>query len=74
MTRVGLRTPRGLATAVERNRIKRQLRAILRGPTLQLRPGADVVIVIRPTQRRADTPALERDMARLLKKLGALRP
>jgi ribonuclease P protein component len=49
--RVGLRTKRGLKGAVVRNRLKRQLRVVVRRaqPRLLAR-GMDIVIVVHPKQ------------------------
>lgn len=51
ITRVGLRTRRGLKGAVVRNRLKRQIRAIVDARAFPLRAGLDIVIVIHPPSR-----------------------
>ena len=50
-TRIGLRTKRGLKGAVVRNRLKRQLRAVVSQAGRHLRPGAvDIIVVVHPKQ------------------------
>ena len=71
-TRVGLRTRRGLKGAVERNRLKRQLRAAVYQHTLPLRGGLDVVIVIHPRTRLVGSASLESELKTLCKRVGAL--
>lgn len=72
VTRVGLRTKRGLKGAVVRNRLKRQLRGILERQQRRLRTGLDLVIVIHPPTGQSDTPKLETELISLCKRLGAL--
>lgn len=69
-TRVGLRTRRGLTGAVERNRLKRQLRAIIYAHAFPFRSGFDVVVVIHPQGARARSEALKRELITLCKKAG----
>ncbi len=69
---MGLRTRRGLTGAVERNRLKRQLRTILYARPLPLRSGLDVVIVIHPATLPAKTPRLEEELRTLCTRIGAL--
>ena len=71
-TRVGLRTRRGLKGAVERNRLKRQLRALLASSELSLRQGVDVVIVIHPPSLPARTRQLAAELETLCKRAGIL--
>lgn len=71
-TRIGLRTRRGLKGAVVRNRLKRQLRAIVYEGTLLLRQGLDIVIVIHPTRIPAPTDSLRTELTGLCKRAGAL--
>ena len=71
-TRVGLRTRRGLKGAVERNRLKRQLRSVLYTQRFPLRPGMDVVIVIHPKTLPANTLRMEDELRTLCKHIGAL--
>jgi len=72
VTRVGLRTKRGLKGAVVRNRLKRQMRALVFGRSLPLKRGVDMVIVIHPTRTPIGTPELERELRTLLLRAGAI--
>jgi len=47
-TRFGFATSRKLGGAVERNRVRRRLRSILRGLEPRLEGGWDVLIAVRP--------------------------
>jgi ribonuclease P protein component len=52
--RVGIIVPKYRHSAVERNRLKRQLRDIVRTQLLGTLPAIDVVIKAQPTSYRAD--------------------
>lgn len=69
-TRVGLRTRRGLKGATVRNRLKRQLRAIVQMQRVPLKPGVDLVIVIHPRTIPATTKILEQELRVLCKRAG----
>ena len=71
-TQVGLRTRRGLKGAVVRNRLKRQLRAIIRSQERQLRQGIDLVVVLHPPTPTVTTVTLEQEFLALCKRLGAV--
>ena len=71
-TQVGLRTRRGLKGAVVRNRLKRQLRAIVRAQAQRLRQGIDLVVVLHPPDPTATTANLEHEFLVLCKRLGAV--
>jgi ribonuclease P protein component len=47
-TRIGLSTPRTLGGAVQRNRVRRRLRSLLRERMSRIGPGWDVLIIARP--------------------------
>ena len=47
-TRVGLSTPRTLGGAVQRNRVRRRLRSLLRERIGRIGPGWDVLLIARP--------------------------
>jgi len=46
--RLGLAVPRGVGTAVARNRVKRRLRELWRGRLERVPAGCDYVLVVRP--------------------------
>jgi len=71
-TQVGLRTRRGLKGAVVRNRLKRQLRAIVRAQEQQLRQGIDLVVVLHPPAPTVTTAILKQEFLALCKRLGAV--
>jgi len=64
-TRIGLRTRKGLKGAVVRNRLKRQLRALLFSERIPLRIGVDVVVVIHPPTPGVATPSLAKELLAL---------
>ena len=70
--RVGLRTRKGLKGAVERNRFKRQLRAIVNEQRISLRPGLDIIIVIHPRTIPTPTKDLERELLELCRRTNVL--
>lgn len=66
--------PRHKRTAVARNRIKRQLREIVRTvllPALALSPPLDVVVRAAPEAYDADMATLLADLVQAARKLGA---
>ncbi len=62
--RVGLTTGRVLGKAVERNRIKRRMRAVVRAQLQLLSGPIDVVLHPRRQVLEAEFSAIERDVAR----------
>lgn len=68
VTRVGLRTRRGVRPAVVRNRLKRQVRAMLASPHVSLRAGFDVVIVLHPPKSPVTSRVLEEELLNLCQK------
>lgn len=58
--------------AVVRNRIKRQLRAVIRDRLPNISPGWQVVIVVRPSAVECDFADFLRELEYLLKKLNIL--
>ena len=73
LVRIGFRTRRGLKGAVQRNRLKRQLRALVYANQARLRSGFDLVIVAHPPTLPAPTASLQHALLSLCKKAGALR-
>lgn len=47
-TRIGLSTPRTLGGAVQRNRVRRRLRSLLRERIGGIGPGWDLLVIARP--------------------------
>ncbi len=70
--RVGLTVPKALGKAVDRNRIKRRLRAIVRG-TLPLLGGGPLDVVLHPKRSvlEAPFPVLQREVALIFKSVHA---
>jgi ribonuclease P protein component len=52
-SRVGLSTPRTLGGAVQRNRVRRRLRELLRQRLERIGPGWDLLIIARPATSEA---------------------
>lgn len=63
--------------AVERNRIKRQIREILRQKLEEIRPGADIVIIMRPTgkatQKKRESREISKTIEMGLRKAGLIK-
>ena len=59
--------------AVVRNRIKRQIKAVLRKKMPDISPGWQIVIVVRPSAIECDFADFLRELDYLLKKLKLLR-
>jgi len=66
MTRVGFSVSRRVGGAVERNRVKRRLREVIRRQLARIAPGYDLVITARPGAAEARMETLEQDVAVLL--------
>ena len=58
MTRIGLATPATLGGAVERNRVRRRLRALVRGRHGEMGAGWDLLVIVKPDARAASYSAL----------------
>ena len=63
-TRVGLIVPRYRQSAVDRNRLKRRLRELVRHLILPARFDVDIVLRARPEAYRADFDGLQKDVDR----------
>jgi ribonuclease P protein component len=62
--RVGIVVPRYSASAVDRNRLKRRLRELVRTRLLSTIPSVDIVIRARPEAYAVSFDALEADIVR----------
>lgn len=71
-TKVGIRTRRGMKGAVVRNRLRRQMRAVLQAQQQRLAAGYDLVIVLHPEPPRATSSQLEQEFIQLCKRLKLL--
>ena len=69
-SRYGLTVSRRLGTAVERNRVKRRLREILR--QLPLKPGWDLVFIARPPASKVKFDELQHSVGKLLSRARLL--
>ncbi|MDQ3690138.1 MAG: ribonuclease P protein component [Chloroflexota bacterium] len=52
-TRIGLSTPRAIGGSVQRNRVRRRLRSLLRERIGRIGPGWDLLLIARPVAGRA---------------------
>ena len=57
-SRIGLSTPKSLGGAVDRNRVRRRLRELLRGRLGRIGPGWDLLLIARPGASRASQAEL----------------
>jgi ribonuclease P protein component len=72
--RVGIVVPRYSGSAVDRNRLKRRLRELVRTRLLPVAPSVDVVIRARPDAYTASFDALAVDITRATTQLPRLFP
>lgn len=70
----GLISPRKLGTAVERNRIRRRLREIIRAHRARIVDGAWLVVIARWRAPSAEFSELENEWLRLANRAGILQP
>jgi ribonuclease P protein component len=68
-TRLGLSTPRTIGGAVERNRLRRRLRELMRARRVELGVGWDLLLIARPEAARATYAELGEALASLLRRL-----
>ncbi len=76
INRIGLSVPKREGGAIERNRVKRIIRAGLQGVERRhpLRRGYLIVIASRPGIERQKSPAIESELRYIFKKLEMLEP
>jgi len=72
ISRLGLRTRRGLKGAVVRNRLKRQMRSLVGTGRLPWRTGLDIVIVMHPSKLPISSTELKTELAHLCRRAGAI--
>ncbi|MDQ2935184.1 MAG: ribonuclease P protein component [Chloroflexota bacterium] len=68
-TRLGLSTPRSIGGAVERNRVRRRLRQLMRARRSDLGVGWDLLLIARPEAGRATYAELQEALGSLLRRL-----
>ena len=71
-TRVGLVTSRRVGGAVQRNRVRRRLREIVRLAQRELQSGRWLVLIARPAAAAAEFSALREDWTRLARRSSIL--
>jgi ribonuclease P protein component len=69
-TRVGLSTPRSLGGAVQRNRVRRRLRELIRERRETLGTGWDLLLIARPEAGAASHGQLREALTSLLERSG----
>ena len=76
INRIGLSVPKREGGAIERNRVKRIIRAGLQGVERRysLRRGYLIVIAARPGIERQKSPVIESELKYILKKLDMMEP
>ncbi len=73
VTRIGITAGAKLGCAVKRNRVRRRLREIFRLNMDKIKPGYDLIVVVRFRGVSAPYRQLESDFLRLAGKLGILK-
>ena len=69
-TRIGMSTPRSLGGAVQRNRVRRRLRALMRERLSEVGVGWDLLIICRPEAATASYAELRDAVRSLLERSG----
>ena len=67
-TRIGLSVSRAVGGAVQRNRVKRRLRELVRERYDELETGWDLLLIARPDAARATYPELREALGSLLRR------
>ena len=73
LSRFGWSIKKGLGSAVQRNRIRRRLREIVRLHRQEIAPGWDIVIHPRSSAATADFAPMARELMKLLPQAAAVR-
>jgi ribonuclease P protein component len=71
-SRIGLSTPRTLGGAVQRNRIRRRLRELVRARLGRIGPGWDLLLIARPAAGEASHADLGAALDALLERSGEI--
>ena len=72
ITRIGLATPATLGGAVERNRVRRRLRELVRTRYGEMGAGWDLLVIAKPEARRAAYAELGAALDTLLARVGVI--
>jgi ribonuclease P protein component len=67
-TRIGLSVSRAVGGAVQRNRVRRRLRELVRERYEELETGWDLLLIARPDAARATYPELREALGSLLRR------
>jgi ribonuclease P protein component len=70
VTRIGLSTPRTLGGSVQRNRLRRRLREVVRGRLGTIESGWDLLVVARQDAQGASQTELQEAFRSLLERSG----
>ena len=73
-SKVGLITSKRVGGAVDRNRVRRRLRELMRLTRAQWTPGVCVVVIARHAAVKADFETLHREWLHLARRAGVLAP
>jgi ribonuclease P protein component len=72
-TRIGLATPASLGGAVERNRVRRRMRALVRARHEEMGAGWDLLVIMKPGARSATFDELGDALSLVLDRAGIRR-
>jgi ribonuclease P protein component len=72
VTRIGLATPASLGGAVERNRVRRRMRALVRAGYGEMGAGWDLLVIMKPEARSATFAELGAALRDALTRSGVL--
>jgi ribonuclease P protein component len=72
-TRIGLATPASLGGAVERNRVRRRMRALVRARHEEMGAGWDLLVIMKPDARSATFDELRDALNVVLDRAGIRR-